>query len=169
MCGIRQRALHPASAKHLHTAHVSSTIRYPHHPQCGVTVTIVRRCRSFGQHQVQVALPNGDQLVVPEWMLDEERCQGMEITTQPVVALSALQALRVLLDAQIPPSEQCGTVASEACSPGGACREPTTPGSSSLGDHNHTRASSSSADTLPRAAQSHAARRRERNNRRGER
>ena len=51
---------------------------------------------------VQVALPNGDQLVVPEWMLDEERCQGMEITMQPVVALSALQALRVLLDAQIP-------------------------------------------------------------------
>src|SRR5271155_4559884 len=165
----RQRGLRLASAKHLHTAHVSSTIHYPHHPHCGVTVTIVRRYSSFSQHQVQVALPSGDQLVVPEWMLDEERCQGMEITKRPVVALSALQALRVLLDAQMPPSKQSGTVTSEASSSGGANCEPTTPGRSSLGDPNHTRASSSSADALPRVAQSHAARSRERNNRRGER
>jgi hypothetical protein len=93
----------------------------------------------------------------------------MEITMQPAVALSALQALRVLLDAQIPSSERCGAVVSEASSPGGACREPTTPGGSSLGDPNHTRASSDSADALPRVAQSHAARSRERNDRGGER
>lgn len=165
----QQHGLRLASAKHSHSAHVSSTIHYPHHPLCGVTVTLVRRCSSFGQHQVQVALPSGDQLVVPEWMLDEERCQGMEIALQPAVALSALQALRVLLDAQVPPFGQCGTVASEASSPGGACREPTTPGSSSLGDSDDTRAASGSADALLRAAQSHAARSRERNNRRGER
>jgi len=74
-------------------------------PLCGVTVTLVRRCSSFGQHQVQVALPSGGQLVIPEWMLDEERCQGMQIVMQPVLAFSALQALRVLLDAQIDSSE----------------------------------------------------------------
>jgi len=131
-------------------------------------VTIVRRCSSFGEHQVQVALPSGDQLVVPEWMLDEERCQGMQIVTQPVLAFSALQALRILLDAQVHSSEQCGSVVSEA-SPGGACCVPTTPGSSSLGDPKNSRAASSSADALPRAAQSHAARSREQNNRRTER
>jgi hypothetical protein len=33
---------------------------------------------------------SGDQLVVPEWMLDEEHCRGMPIVEQPLIALSAL-------------------------------------------------------------------------------
>ena len=116
----------------------------------------------------QVALPNGFQLVVPEWMFDEERCRGMEIVEQPVLALSALQTLRELMDAQAHTSQQRGSIASEASSTGGACCEPTTPGSSSLGDSNHAGASHASADALPRVAQPDDARRFERNNRRGE-
>jgi hypothetical protein len=61
---------------------------------------MVGRCSSFGQHQVQVVLPSGDQLVVPEWMLDEDLCRGMEIVARPTPALSALVALRSLLDPQ---------------------------------------------------------------------
>lgn len=124
---------------------------------------IVRRCSSFGQHQVQVALPSGDQLVVPAWMLDEERCLGMQIAAQPALAPSALLALHSLLDAQTRISIQRKSVASEASSPGGACCEPTTPGISSLGDPRHSGASAGSAGALPRVAQSHAARSRKRN------
>jgi hypothetical protein len=47
---------HLAVAKHSHTAHVSLTVHYPHHPFYGQTVTVVRRSVSFGPHQVQVAL-----------------------------------------------------------------------------------------------------------------
>jgi hypothetical protein len=73
-----------------------SAIHYPHHPLYGQTVAVVRRSVSFGSHQVQVALASGYQLVIPEWMLDEERCQGMEIVAHPTVALPALLVLRSL-------------------------------------------------------------------------
>lgn len=90
------------AAKHSHTAHVSSStkIHYPFHPQCGQVVTLVRKCSSFGLHQVQVALPSGDQLLVPEWMLDEESCRGVEIVERPALHLAALLSLRALIDAQ---------------------------------------------------------------------
>jgi len=67
--------------KHSHTTHVLSTatIHYAHHPHYGVTVTRMRKCSSFGLHQVQVALPGGMQILIPEWMLDEDRCRGMEV------------------------------------------------------------------------------------------
>ena len=67
-CGILQRAWHRASAKHPHTTHVLSTatIHYRHHPHFGVTVTMVRKCSYLGPHQVQVALPSGVQILVPE-------------------------------------------------------------------------------------------------------
>ncbi len=59
--------------------HVSLTVHYPHHPFYGQTVTVVRRPVSFGPHHVQVALSSGYQLVIPDWMLDEERCRGMDV------------------------------------------------------------------------------------------
>jgi hypothetical protein len=90
---VRQRELRQVLAKHSPTTHVSKAIHYPHHPHRGETVTIVRRCSSFGQHQVQVDLPSGDQLVVPEWMLDEELCRSMEIAARPALSLSALVSL----------------------------------------------------------------------------
>lgn len=164
----RQRGWPWAAAKHSHTTHVSLTVHYPHHPLYGQSVTVVRRSISFGPHQVQVALSSGYQLVIPDWMLDEEHCRGMEIVTHPTVALSALLAVRSLLDAQPLISSGSGPVASEASSPGGA-RDRTAPGSLSMGDPRHTRASGGSRGTLPGTAKPHAARSRERNNRRGER
>jgi hypothetical protein len=165
---VQQPGLHPASAKHSHTTHVSLTVHYPHHPLYGQTVTVVRRSVSFGSHQLQVALSSGYQLVIPEWMLDEEHCRGMETAKQPAITLSALLALRSLLDAQPSISSCSGPVASEASSPGGVL-EPTTPGSLSMGDPRHAGASRDSSDTLPGTAQPHAARSRERNNRGGKR
>lgn len=78
----------------------TAKIHYPHHPHSGEAVTLVRKCASFGLHQVQVALPSGDQLLVPEWMLDEEFCQGMEVVERPTLQLSALLSLRALIEAQ---------------------------------------------------------------------
>ena len=154
-------------AKHSHTTHVSLTVHYPHHPFYGQTVTVVRRSVSFGPHQVQVALTSGYQLVIPDWMLDEERCRGMDVVAHPTVALSALTALRSLLDAQSPASSAPGPVVSEASSSGGA-HESTTPGSLSVGAPQHAGASGDSADTLPGVTQPHAACSRTRNNQGGE-
>jgi hypothetical protein len=169
----RRPVLRRASAKHSHTAHVSLTIHYPHHPQFGQAVTIVRRVSFSGQprHQVQLLLPSGDQLVVPEWMLDEEYCRGMAVVERPLLALSALLTLRSLLDAQPGDTDPQGSLISEASSPGGACCEPTTPGSPSLGQAQHPTASPDSTGTLSRVAQPDAARNGERRNprRRGER
>ena len=168
MYKVRQCESRLASAKHSHTTYVLLTVHYPHHPLRGQTVTVVRRCRSFGLHQVQVVLASGDQLVIPEWMLDEEHCRGMGVVERPTVAVSALIALRSFLDAQ-PIISAGAAVASEASSPGGTTCEPTTPGTLSVGDPQHPGASGDSADALPGVAQPYAARSRERNNRRGER
>jgi len=47
-----------------------------------------------------VALPSGVQILIPEWMLDEELCRGMAIVERPTLAITALFALRELVDAQ---------------------------------------------------------------------
>src|SRR5260370_19630871 len=125
-----QRGWLPAvSATHYHTSHVlrTATIHYAHHPHHGVTVTRMRKCSSFGLHQVQVALPCGMQILIPEWMLDQDRCHGMGIVERPTLAITALFALRELIDAQPCAPTTKSTVASEASSPGGAIDEPTTP------------------------------------------
>ncbi|MGC2099656.1 MAG: hypothetical protein WA651_04510, partial [Candidatus Sulfotelmatobacter sp.] len=147
------------SAKHSHTTHVLSTatIHYAHHAHYGVTVTRMRKCSSFGLHQVQVALPSGMQILIPEWMLDEDRCRGMEIVVRPTLAITALFALRELVDAQRWTPPPTGTVASVASSPGGAFDEPTTPGSSALGDSTPTGVAAGHTTALLRAPKSLAA------------
>ena len=87
----------------------------------------MRKCSSFGLYQVQVALPSGMQILIPEWMLDEDRCRGMEIVERPTLSITALFTLRELVDAQQRTPAQTSTVASEASSPGSAIDEPTTP------------------------------------------
>jgi hypothetical protein len=60
----------------------------------------VRRCSNFGPDQVQVELSNGNQVVLPAWMLDEEACRPMAIREQPLIAVQALLLLRSLLNSQ---------------------------------------------------------------------
>jgi len=86
----------------------------------------------LGPRHVQVALPSGGQLLVPEWMLDDDLCHGMEIVERPTLAITALVSLRDLIDAQPRTPEPACTIASDASLPGGASDEPTPPGSSSL-------------------------------------
>jgi hypothetical protein len=40
------------------------------------------------------------QILIPEWMLDEDRCHGMEIVERPSLSITALFALRELVDVQ---------------------------------------------------------------------
>jgi hypothetical protein len=94
----------------------------------------MRKCSFFGLHQVQVALASGMQTLIPEWMLDEDHCRGMQIVERPTLAVAALLSLRELIDAQPRASKPLNTVASETSSPGGASEEPVPPESSSLGD-----------------------------------
>jgi len=127
----------------------TATIHYRHHPHHGLTVTMVRKCSHLGPHQVQVALPSGVQILIPEWMLDEDLCRGMEIVERPALSITALLSLRDLIDAQPRTPEPPGTIALEASSPGGAFRESTTPGSPSLGDPPHTAVAGGHATALP--------------------
>jgi hypothetical protein len=92
----------------------AATIHYPYHPHYGQTVTMVRKCSHLGPHQVQVALPSEVQILIPEWMLDEDLCCGMEIVECPALSISALLSLRDLIDAQPRPPEPSDTIASEA-------------------------------------------------------
>jgi len=110
-----------------------------------------------------VALPSGVQTLIPEWMRDDDRCHGMEIAERPSLAVTALFALRELVDAQLWTSEQTSAVASEASSPGGAFDELTTAGSSAVGDSPHTRVAADHATELPRVMKSLAAGSREHN------
>jgi hypothetical protein len=109
---------------------------------------MVRKCSHLGPHQVQVALPSGVQILIPEWMLDEELCRGMEIVECPALSITALLSLRDLIDAR-PRTFEPDTIASEASSLGGASDEPTPPGSFSLGDSPHTGAAAGRATALP--------------------
>ena len=78
-------------------------------------------------------------------MLDEDLCRGMEIVERPTLAVTALLALRSLIDAQ---RQTSSTITSEASSPGGASDESAPPGSSSLGDSPHTETAAGHAVTL---------------------
>jgi hypothetical protein len=51
---------------------------------------MVRKCSHLGPHHVQVALPSGVQILIPEWMLDEDLCRGMEIVERPTLSIAAL-------------------------------------------------------------------------------
>ncbi len=90
-------------------------IYYPYHPHYGQSVRMVRRCSHLGPHHVQVALPSGGQLLVPEWMLDEDLCRGMEIVERPTLAITALVSLRDLIDAQPRTPEPACTIAHRSC------------------------------------------------------
>lgn len=61
---------------------------------------MVRSCSNFGVGHVQAELSNGNQVVLPAWMLDEEVCKEMSIREQPIIAVEALLTLRSLLDSQ---------------------------------------------------------------------
>jgi hypothetical protein len=74
------------------------------------------------------------QTLIPEWMLDEDHCRGMNVVERPTLAVTALLSLCELINAQPRASKPSNTVASEASSPGGVSDEPVPPGSSSLGD-----------------------------------
>ena len=87
------------AAKHSYATHVSLMAYYPHHPFNGQTVTVVHRSVSFGLYQALVIILNDYQLVTADWMLDEERCRGMDVVAHPIVVLSDLMTPRSLLDA----------------------------------------------------------------------
>ena len=118
------------STKQSHTAHVSTSARiyYPHHPCFGDAVRVVRTCSSFGADHVQVELSDGNQLVVPLWMLDEESCKAMVIREQPLIAIEALLSLRSLLDSQPLLVRRGSTTSGASSNKGGSVESTKTKG-----------------------------------------
>src|SRR5437879_12043309 len=76
----------------------TATIHYRHHPHHGLTVTMVRKCSHLGPHQVQVALTSGVQILIPEWMLAQDLCHGMELVEPPARSITAILVSRGLRD-----------------------------------------------------------------------
>jgi hypothetical protein len=92
----------------------------------------------------------------------------MAVVERPLIALPAFLSLRSLIDAQLGDTGSPDSLTSEASSSGGACCEPTTPGSSSLGQAQRPTAFPGSPVALSRVAQPDAARTRgQHNTRRG--
>jgi len=130
-------------------------------------VQVIRTTSAFGPNQAVLLLPNGSRLVVPLWMLDEERCKAMQIMTQPIVAVEALLALRNLLQSQRVPVEE-GLPISDKPLPGGVSIEAEQT-RSSLRRKNNSETSRSRPAALPRVTKPDVSSRdrRKPNNRRG--
>jgi hypothetical protein len=62
---------------------------------------------------VGVRLPDGLQLAIPEWMLDQELSERMTNEVTPRIAIDALVELRRLIDAQ-PPTDEVRNCAQSA-------------------------------------------------------
>jgi hypothetical protein len=140
--------------KQQHTAHISTSARiyYPHHPHFGETVQLIRTTSTFGPDQVQVLLPNGNQLVVPLWMLNQERCGSMQIVAQSVIAVDALFALRDLLRSQQRLAEEKLSSSGKCLPGGGSIEAKQTRGT--LQEKYSSEVSRDHAPALPRATKS---------------
>jgi hypothetical protein len=87
---------------HLYTTHKSSSgqIHYRFHPDFGKEVVIVRRFKDLAGNNIQIQLPDGTRLELPDWMLDEHACHDIQERDRPCIAISALNHLRRVLTAQ---------------------------------------------------------------------
>jgi hypothetical protein len=102
MLEIPRRGSRRGAGNHTHTAHKSplAKIYYRFHPDFGKEVTIIRRFHIMAGNNVQIRLPDGTQLAVPDWMLDEQACQDVRECDRPCITIPALTHLRRLLSAQ---------------------------------------------------------------------
>ena len=82
-------------------------ICYRHHPLCGVEVTVVRYLRRHSTDPVVIVrCPDHAQIALPEWMLNSVACDRLSDEAQPRVAISALVALKRLLDESAPATNE---------------------------------------------------------------
>jgi hypothetical protein len=144
-----------ASGNHSHTAHKSPSakIYYRFHPDFGKEVTIIRRFHILAGNNIQIRLPDGTQLALPDWMLDEQACQDVRESDGPCIAIPALTHLRRLLTAQPLLQRARGTVVVGHLPPEDAhAKNQTTTSSVSTGTTRPEPAPGGS-DTMHRTAQ----------------
>src|SRR5262249_48612446 len=75
-------------------------ICYRYHPLFNREAQIVRRCPNVRPEGLLIVLPDGYRCVLPSWMLDPVVCSSFTDDLEPRIALSALRALRQLIDTQ---------------------------------------------------------------------
>jgi hypothetical protein len=98
----QRREWHLGIGKRIHTAHksTSATIWYRHHPDYGKEVRILRCLKKIAGNNINVLLPDGEQIGIPDWMLDEQICGEIRDLPRPCISILALTHLHRLLDAQ---------------------------------------------------------------------
>jgi hypothetical protein len=85
----------------------SSTVRvcYRYHPLFNREAQVVRRFPNVPPDGILIVLPDGSRCVLPSWMLDPVVCSSFTDDSDPRIALSALWALRQLIDKSLPLSK----------------------------------------------------------------
>src|SRR5262249_47910289 len=85
----------------------SSTVRvcYRYHPLFNREAYGLRRCPHVPPDGILIVLADGSRCVLPSWMLDPVVCSSFTDDLEPCIALSALWALRQLIDKSLPLSK----------------------------------------------------------------
>lgn len=104
-------------------------------------------------NNVQVRLPDGVQLALPEWMLDEQACQDIRESNSRCIAIDDVVHLRRLLSAQPLLQRARAAVMVETISPENtdAPDQTTTTSSASTG-RRRTGSAARAAGTMHRAS-----------------
>jgi len=87
-----------AIGQHTAQQHQIIKIHYFLHPLCNQHVPIVNEQTLAGEQHYMIRLFDNSMMLLPAWMTDAEFCAGLVLQERPQCSLSALIALRVLLD-----------------------------------------------------------------------
>jgi len=106
-CAARTRALLECPNRSRTDYVPSSTVRvcYRYHPLFNREAQVVRRCPNVPPDGILIVLADGSRCVLPSWMLDPVVCSSFTDDLEPCIALSALWALRQLIDKSLPLSK----------------------------------------------------------------
>jgi hypothetical protein len=83
-------------------------IHYPHHPQAGEHVIVVREVHHAGRLHFVIDSPDGTRGLLPEWMT-ELSSANLPHVEAPVLSLAALLDLRATIDRGLLFSALCST------------------------------------------------------------
>jgi hypothetical protein len=83
-------------------------IHYPHHPQAGERVLVVREVHHAGRQHFVIDSPDGTRGLLPEWMT-ELSSANLPFVEGPVLPLAALRDLRATIDRALLSSALCST------------------------------------------------------------
>ena len=113
LCGRARRPAATSRSRSIprHTAQKQPfdvQIHYPHHPQAGERVLVVREVHHAGRQHFVINSPDGTRGLLPKWMT-EPSSANLLLVEGPVLPLVALRDLRATIDRALLSSALCST------------------------------------------------------------